>query len=80
MIIGVFEAVHHRRGYRYMGMGVHEIEKGGLVVGGGVVFRWVVVSSLFVEDNDATVELQLGIGGVGGVLVGTVVGGSWRQV
>lgn len=77
MIIGVFEAVHHRRGYRYMW--VHKVEKGGLVVGGGIVFRWVVVSS-FVEDNDATVELQLGICGVGGVLVRTVVRGSWRQV
>ena len=47
----------------------------GLVVGGGVVISRVVVS-LFVGDSDVTVELQLGIGGVGGVLVITVVRGE----
>ena len=78
MIKGAFEtAVHHRGGYRYVR--IHEFEEGGLVVGRGVVISWVVVS-LFVEDNDVTFELQLGIGGVGGVLVRTVVRGSLRQV
>ena len=72
MIKGAFEtAVHHRGGYQYMR--IHEFEEGDLVVGGGVVISWVVVSSLFVEDNDVAVELQLGIGGVWGVLVRTVV-------
>lgn len=78
MIEGVLEAAVHRRwGYRYMR--VHKFEEGGLVVRGVVVFRWVVISSL-VEDNYVSVELELGIGGVGGVLVGTVIRGSLRQV
>ena len=45
-------------------MRVHKVEE-GLVVGGGVVISRVVVS-LLVGNNDVTVELQLGIGGVGG--------------
>ena len=65
----------NRGGYRYTR--IHE--EGGLVVGGGVVISWVVVSSLFVEDNDVTVELQLRIGCVWGVLVRTVVSeAGWR--
>ena len=75
MIKGAFEvAVHHRGGYRYMG--VHKVEEGGRVVG-GVVISWVVV---WLFESDVTVELQVGIGGVGGVLVRTVVGGSRRQI
>jgi hypothetical protein len=70
-------AVHRRWDYRYMG--VHKVEEGGLVVGGGVVFRWVVIP-LFVEDDYVSVKLEVGIGGVGGVLVRTVIRGSRRQV
>ena len=41
-------------------MRILKAEEGGLIVGGGVVTAWVVVS--FIE---VTVELQPGIGGVG---------------
>jgi len=68
-------AVHRRRCY----MGVHKVEEGSLVVREGVVFRWVVITSL-VEDDYVAVELELGIGSVGGVLVRTVIGGCLRQV
>ena len=78
MVKGVFiSVVHHGWGQGYMR--VHKVEERGLVVRGGVEFSWVVVA-LFVEDDYASVELQLGIGGVGGVLVRTVVRGSWRQI
>ena len=50
-----------------------------VIVGRGVVFSWVVIS-LFVENNDISVELELRIGGIGRVLVRTVVGGSLRQI
>ena len=60
-------------------MGVHKVEKGIGDIGGGVVFRWVVIY-LVAENGDASVELEFGIGGVGGVLVGTVVRGGLRQV
>lgn len=60
-------------------MGVHKVEKGGLVVGGRVVFGWVVIWWL-TEDDDVSVELEFRVGGTGGVLVGTVVRGSLRQI
>ena len=58
-------------------MRVHKVKKGGLVVRGGVVFRWVVVWPF---DGYVSFEIEVGIGGVGGVLVRTVIRGSWRQV
>ena len=60
-------------------LSVHKIEEGGLVVRGGVEFRWVVISRFF-EDDYVPFELEVGIGGIGGVLVGTVIRGSRRQV
>jgi hypothetical protein len=35
---------------------------------------------LVVEDDYVSFELEVGIGSVGGVLVRTVIRGSWRQV
>ena len=55
----------------------HKVEQGGRVVGGGVVFRWVVISLV---DYYVSVEFELGVGGVGGVLVRTVIRGSLRRV
>ena len=55
----------------------HEIEKGGRVVRGGVVFRWVVISLV---NDYVSVEFELGIRSVGGVLVRTVIRGSLRRV
>ena len=62
-----------RWGYR-----VHKTEKGRLIIGGGVEFGWVVISWLF--EGNVSLELKLGIGGVGGVLVRTVIRGSLRQI
>lgn len=60
-----------------MRVSVHKIEEGPLVVGGGVEFGWVVI---YLFEDDVSVELELGIGGVGRVLVRTVVRGSLRQI
>jgi len=58
---------------------IHILEERRLVVRGGVEFRWVVISVL-IEDDYISVELKLGIGGVGGALIGAVIRGSWRQI
>lgn len=78
MVKRLFEAAVHGR-WGYSNMGVHKVEERGVIVRRGVVFRWVVIS-LVVENNDFPVELELGIGSVGGVLVRTVVRGSLRQI
>lgn len=78
MVEGVLETAVHRR-WGYCDMRVHKVEERGVGIGGGVVFCWVVIR-LVAENDDVSVELQLGIGGAGGVLVRTVVRGSLRQV
>lgn len=50
-----------------------------MVVGGGVVFRWVVIP-LVVDNDNVSFKLELGIGGTRRVLIRTVVGGSLRQI
>lgn len=78
MIKGVLKAAVHGRCYRYVRV-VHEFKEGGSVVGGDVVFSWVVFS-LIVENPYVSVELEFGKCGVRGVLVRTVIRGSCRQV
>ena len=46
------------------------------MIRGGVVFSRIVILLVVAEDNDASVEFQLGMGGVGG----TAIRRSWRQV
>jgi hypothetical protein len=78
MIKGVLKAIVHH-GWCHRHMRVHIVEEGWSIVRGGLEVRWVVFA-LVVEDDYVSFELQFGIGSVGGVLVRTVIGGSWRQV
>jgi hypothetical protein len=51
-------------------------------VGGGVVFSWVVISGLVDEylSFKLAFEFEVGVVGVGGVLIRPVIRGSLRQV
>ena len=60
-------------------MRIHKVEEGCLAVGEGTITSWVI-ASLVVKGNNVSVELQLRIGSVGGLLVRTVSRGGLRQV
>jgi hypothetical protein len=73
VIKGVLKtAIHRGRGHWYMR--VHEVEEGGLIVRGGVVVRWVVLLFVVADEENVSVELEFGVGGVGR----TPIRGSWR--